>query len=455
MTKRLIKKIQCFPYPNQHAFRIKNPSLFEKGSMRTKSLKKGVSIIIGKLKGQSTMTAQAYRFDKSIYSYDDAKKWIKDNNINPISSEKASMQAFVRLYSEIQALSQEDILSKIPPDILNGIKSIDPHPFFQMYSIAHEGTSNPKILGEKSKPIYWSKKAIQSIASVIKEGIKFFQGHNETNDKITQKELGKVVHTFQEEIDGKLHQIAIGYFPNKNDAINNDVCSQEATWSLIEDAGKLIADKCKEITGIALENSENAKPAFAGAKRLGYVQAFEEPGKGNNGGEPKPGNGEKNMTFQEVQKAVNELNIFPSQLYDLEKLKKDRVFGPEFDKIGNLEKLKADLETSNKKLLDDLGVLKRENNVSTAKSRILNITKEKNIPDKIKSFIEKSFDEDYKNIDDLSDASLNKYIDNELKTYQRVASAIGIENDDINLNNDKNKDKSDLTDPENNEFLEE
>lgn len=56
------------PYPNEYSCRIKDPSLFQKDSFRRINLKKGLDAIIGKLKGKTTTTVQAYRYKKSIYS---------------------------------------------------------------------------------------------------------------------------------------------------------------------------------------------------------------------------------------------------------------------------------------------------------------------------------------------------------------------------------------------------
>lgn len=75
------------PYQNEHAARIIDPAKFDPDSFRRKEIAAGVNIIIGKLKGETTMTAQAYRFDNAKFTPDEAKKWLKDNNIKNISFE--------------------------------------------------------------------------------------------------------------------------------------------------------------------------------------------------------------------------------------------------------------------------------------------------------------------------------------------------------------------------------
>lgn len=75
------------PYPNEYAARIKNPGLFEKDSFRRKTIKPGIDIIIGRLKGESSMSTQAYRFDKKKFTAQTAKAWLSKNKIPYISFE--------------------------------------------------------------------------------------------------------------------------------------------------------------------------------------------------------------------------------------------------------------------------------------------------------------------------------------------------------------------------------
>ncbi len=66
------------PYPNEHSCRIKEPGLFEEGSFRRMNQGK-LSIIIGKLKGQSTTTTQAFRYPTDKWDKDDAEKHCKEH----------------------------------------------------------------------------------------------------------------------------------------------------------------------------------------------------------------------------------------------------------------------------------------------------------------------------------------------------------------------------------------
>ena len=77
------------PFPNQHAARVENPDNFEKDSFRRKTIAPGISIIMGKKKGSDSMVTQSYRFDKSKFTPEQAKKWLKDHDIKS-GFEKAS-----------------------------------------------------------------------------------------------------------------------------------------------------------------------------------------------------------------------------------------------------------------------------------------------------------------------------------------------------------------------------
>ena len=77
------------PYPNQHAARIADPDSFIKDSFRTKEIAPGITLILGKKTGGGSMETQAYRFDKDTFTEEEARKWLKDHDIHPISFEKA------------------------------------------------------------------------------------------------------------------------------------------------------------------------------------------------------------------------------------------------------------------------------------------------------------------------------------------------------------------------------
>lgn len=78
------------PYPNEHAARIISPSDFIDGSFRRKSIKQGITIIVGKLKDDSgSMRIQAYRFNVRFFTASAAKEWLKEHEVEYMSFEPA------------------------------------------------------------------------------------------------------------------------------------------------------------------------------------------------------------------------------------------------------------------------------------------------------------------------------------------------------------------------------
>lgn len=373
------------------------------------------------------------------------------------------MQSYCYLQSSrIQAYSQNEIINMIPVNILNEIKQKDQHPFFQVYSIAHEGISNPRLMDmpeEQSKPIHWTRKAIQSIKNIVLKGVKCFKGHNPTNDnQIKENEVGEVIHNFEKEINGKLHHLAITYHPkDKVEVVKSmDACSHEGFWNFIVTPLEVIAETIDNISGIALIKSNEQKPGFADAKRQGFVQAFAAGGDSANkgGGEP-PKQKEREMTLKDVIDYVRLNKVHPSQLeFTLEDMRKDREFKEFFDKVENLEKDKTKLEEDKKVLETENLNMKKENQKSTAVTRLLTLSTELQLTDKQKDFVKKSFEEDIKEIEDLSDDSIKKYINIQTKALARALGETSVDTP-VSTTTDNIGESGDYTKSENNEFLNE
>lgn len=98
------------PYPNEHACRIRDPGEFEDGSFR-RIVRDKFAIIIGKLKGKSTTTTQAFRYPKSDWSEDAARSHCKEQG----GSFEAARET--QEFSDNQYLSpEENPFIRIPED---------------------------------------------------------------------------------------------------------------------------------------------------------------------------------------------------------------------------------------------------------------------------------------------------------------------------------------------------
>lgn len=87
------------PYPNEHAARLQDPSKYDEfrrttgGKLFNKvAVPKTISIIWGHPKGapDGTFVPQALRFAKKSFTADEAKAWLKDNDVKASGFEAAA-----------------------------------------------------------------------------------------------------------------------------------------------------------------------------------------------------------------------------------------------------------------------------------------------------------------------------------------------------------------------------
>lgn len=311
-------------------------------------------------------------------------------------------------------LTPEDIEGAIPGEVMTRIKRGDLHPLFQAYSIAQEGISRPRVIGQGQMAISWPRSAVSSLAGLVKRGLQFFMGHNSDNSTEGRKAIGEVVADFQTTIRGILNHIVIGYFPDKAAARNCDVCSIEANVSLRETAGGLIADAVESITGIALGNSSNENPAFAGAVRLGALQAFDGAGDENK----NKGAQKMEITLQDIVEGVRKLNVWPHQIYDETAMNADRVFGPMLAERKAMADKAAGLEKTVQEKEKEIATVRRSAEKVTAAGKLA-ARLPSGLTEKQKEFIVKRFDPE--KVEDLSDTGIDTFISNSQKEYTEMA----------------------------------
>ena len=222
---------------------------------------------------------------------------------------------------QIQAFRESDVISYIDPEILAQIKASDSHPLFKKYSVAHEGVSNPRVIGEGSMSISWGRRAIKSVKDAISTGIQCIAGHTKDNIKRGERVVAQVVGKGEELINGILNTVIVNYFPDKTDA-DYDVISMEADLDWYNNgAGMGIAEGITALKRFALGKSESDIPAFQDAKLLASIQCFdtsENPPKKQSPSEL--GKGIQMATFAEIKAAIEEMKIYPSQLFTREQI---------------------------------------------------------------------------------------------------------------------------------------
>jgi len=223
-------------------------------------------------------------------------------------------------FSSIE-LSDSEILAIIGPDKMAEIKAKDKSPKFAVYAVGQEGKSTPTILGEQSKPIMWMKEGISKLAAAIKAGTKLFFGHNEDNSTDNRESYGEVIASAERMIQGKNTAIAVCYIPKEKQEFvgKQDIISMEAVIEMVDQGVHYVADSIAKVTGLAIGSSAKWTPAMPGAKQLMMVQAMSTD---QTTTEPTGGKPKMEVTFQDVQKFIQERKVFPSQLY-----KPHEIFG--------------------------------------------------------------------------------------------------------------------------------
>lgn len=333
-------------------------------------------------------------------------------------------------------------LSIIDKSYLELIKLTDKHPKFATYVVGQEGISKPKVLETgMAKIINWSKQAIKQISDKIKLGIDCIVGHTKDNTLRSEKIVGKIAGKSIQEINGKLSSVVAVYFPEK-DIPSFDVISMESDVEIAEDDS--IAE-VHEVKRFALGNSSEVSPAFPGAVKMGEVQCFEPVSQNRTVGETRK------MNFHEVRQAVKDLNIFPSQLYDLKEMvgnfdqKKGLFYGGLDNKfseyLNNLplkniiedttekDKKLKELEEQNKQFLQERQSLVKEQAVIKLRKHIT----ENNVLDaKQKTYIEKKIS---KYIPETGEQEeLDKFVNEQLEDYKEF---IAIHSDKFSTENAK------------------
>ncbi len=76
------------PYPNEHSARIKEPGQFDRFRRENDKFGPGIHAVWGIRTGQG-IEIQAIRFDKTKFTVEEAKQWLKDHKISYIKFEPA------------------------------------------------------------------------------------------------------------------------------------------------------------------------------------------------------------------------------------------------------------------------------------------------------------------------------------------------------------------------------
>jgi len=353
-----------------------------------------------------------------------------------------------RIYtlSNILAFEENQILSYVDNNALAEIKKTDPKPLLKAYTIAHEGTTKPKVLGTGYKIMQWGRAAVESVFDALQIGIKSIAGHTADNNANSKPEKATVIGKGKQLIDNVLHTIAVLYFPNKNDSDYNTI-SMEASVLHDDNPNNSIVDSVKNITALALGKLGLDSPAFPNAKEIASIQCFESDQTSFN----KIKNNEekrKMLTTEEVREflrttgfpVVKELfrdviqhkHIFPSQIFLPEEIigtvKTENgdllIDGGDKELVAYIKKPLNDVRKSyNEKIIEfekNLKNVQRENVKLSAHTLISDVVKEKKLTlsEKQNKFLTTKMKE-FEPGEDVK-KSLSEFVDKKLEEFKEI-----------------------------------
>lgn len=223
----------------------------------------------------------------------------------------------MKFRARLLAMSEADVLELVPTRVYASIKAENHTPVFKAFVVGQEGEARPRLVGIGSVIQQWFRSAIEALGNKLKLGTPVFNLHAPTNEHDGRTPIGEVIGMAVKNIEDALSAIAVVYiYPDYQD-LPLDVASIEADVMVQADSKTQEVDDVDvlDVTGVALGNSAINTPAFPGATLLAAVQAF--------AGESKRTAGGSEMTLEELKKAVQEMKLKPSEVFDGKSLTTD------------------------------------------------------------------------------------------------------------------------------------
>ena len=334
---------------------------------------------------------------------------------------------------QVQAANQIPLEEVVDAETLRNLKARDEHPSIRLYSIGHEGEANLHLPGLGAGILTWVQGAVRAIADKLKIGTAVFDRHNpDTNSHEGRTQIGEVVGKTVKQIGERLNTLAAIYIYPQFESRPLDIASFEAEIEFSHDEYKAWPTNIRNVSGIALANSGTEIPGFPGASLLSAVQAHVQAFAGEKG--------DNKVNQSDVQEAVKELRLSPSDLFSVEEVVADKKvrtnlqdaatrMGRERDtaneKIAKLENQNAENE---KKL--------QQHTVQSKSSSVFETVlaePERKLDDKAKMFIKrnyKNFTSTAENEESLK-VDVVKFVDDSAKEFGELAKDVfGIKPDD-------------------------
>ncbi len=340
----------------------------------------------------------------------------------------------------IQEMSAGEIKNSINPEKYKEIKQKDSNPLFKSFVLGHVGVSTGKELNTGYVKKKWYHNVIQKMADKLNLGSKVFWHHKKDSNNHSGREvIGEIVGKLTKVVNGVFSTLGIAYIKPEHRDKKADVASVEL--NMLWDNKTGIIKTIKNITGIALGNSEDQSPGFAGATLQGAIQEFQDKSK------------EVNVTLAELRAAIKAsdtpikitdlfsisdiegLQMVKNNLEASERLFKDRNEWK--SKAKGFDKLKEEFEAYKTQSGKDILSLTSKNLKMGSGDKLNELAKTMKIEGKKLDFLKADFQKSFEIKDtEKFDSELKDFAENSLKEFTRVSKLLGIKEDTENEENE-------------------
>jgi len=349
----------------------------------------------------------------------------------------------MRIKAILHAMADSEILGMVAEDKLREIKTRDARPQLKAFVIGHEGEARGNLVGIGNIVKRWFSDMVRKLNDKIRIGLKLFHGHTATNDTEGRVPIGEVVGKRVMDIKNKLSSVVVCWIYPDYRNLPLDVASVEADVDL---EGRTMEDLkvsgVHDVSGIALGNSAVETPGFPGATLLGQLQAFIKKQQLR----ITLFEGDKDMTLEELKKAIKEAKLTASDIFGQDDLMADPLIkeqvqekiknarGYDHRKFEELVEEKASLQTkladAEKKVEEHektIGKLQLE----TVKSKVDDLfeaqRKERELDERQEKYLKNRLSRFAPKDAEKADSEFNEWLDSQLDDYKRDAEALGIE----------------------------
>ena len=350
----------------------------------------------------------------------------------------------MKIKAPIIAMAANEILSMIPPFVLEDIKRRDPKPLFKAFVVGQEGQAAATWVGVGKIVKTWFADAIGKLARRIFVGMRLFHNHAPTNEQEGRIEIGEVAGTRTKNVDGKFSAIIAAYIYPEYKTLPLNVASIEAdiTIDSLDPNSDVRAVDVENVSAIALGDKAKNNPGFPGAELLGQLQAYEESYQiqSNKGA---------NMELQEVKDFLKERGLKPSDVFGKVEISDDPLVkgiikDAETEASGGeyahrkrtkdaLQKAKTAHEEETKTLKDENAALKKAGAKTTAETLITQKIIDRKLDTKQAEYIKAKKAEFDPQDPETVDKEVDAFMDKALISFKQDAKIFGVETKEENV----------------------